>query len=70
MRQPIDVSLHVINVLAGGEIINTDKINKIEFQQQNRANKMEGNLWVVDKISTCQQNHLVRVLLSQVLGIV
>jgi hypothetical protein len=44
MRQPIDVSLHVINVLAGGEIINTDKINKIEFQQQNRANKMEGNL--------------------------
>jgi hypothetical protein len=31
---------------------------------------MEGNLWVVDKISTCQQNHFVRVLLSQVLGIV
>ncbi len=44
--------------------------NKIKFQQQNRANKMEGNLWVVDKISTCQQNHFVRVLLSQVLGIV
>jgi len=43
--------------------------NKIEFQQGNRANKMEGNLWVVDKRSICQQNHLVRILLNEVLGI-
>ncbi len=43
--------------------------NEIEFQHQNQANKMENNLWVVDKISTCQHNHLVRVILSQVLEI-
>jgi hypothetical protein len=32
MRQPIDVSLHVINVLAGGETIKTDK-NTLTRQQ-------------------------------------
>jgi hypothetical protein len=35
MRQPIDVSLHAINVLAGGETINTD--NKILTKQQDRV---------------------------------
>jgi hypothetical protein len=32
MRQPIDVNLHVINVLAGGETINIDN-NTITRQQ-------------------------------------
>jgi hypothetical protein len=58
MKQPIDVSLHVTDVLADGETINKDNNTftrqQDKFQQQNRANKMEGNLWVVDKISTCQ----------------
>jgi hypothetical protein len=35
MRQPIDVSLHVINVLAGGETINTD--NNTLTRQEDRV---------------------------------
>jgi hypothetical protein len=35
MRQPIDVSLHVINVLAGGETINID--NNTFTRQQDRV---------------------------------
>jgi hypothetical protein len=35
MRQPIDVSLHVINVLAGGETINID--NNTLTRQEDRV---------------------------------
>jgi hypothetical protein len=45
MRQPIDVNLHVMNVLAGGETINID--NNTLTRQQDRvfSNKIKRTRW-------------------------
>jgi hypothetical protein len=40
MRQPIDVSLHVINVLADGETINTNNNTLIKQQDRVSASKL------------------------------